>query len=51
MVQNIKVKAKNVKPTPDQLRTYVQQQGRLTTRNTNLRFGKLIVLSDQDLDG
>lgn len=47
----IKVKARNVTPTNEQMLEYKQNVGRLTSRNTNLRFGKLVVLSDQDLDG
>ena len=46
-----KIKTLNVKPTNEQMLKYKQNVGCLTSRNTNLRFGKLVVLSDQDLDG
>ena len=47
----IKFKKKNVTPTEEQLVEYRSQLGKSYTRNTNLRFGKIIILSDQDLDG
>jgi hypothetical protein len=47
----IKIKARNVKPTSAQVAQYRTWAGSMCIRNTNLRFGKLVVLSDQDLDG
>jgi hypothetical protein len=49
----IKVVSRNVKPTQEQIGNYlnIRKQGNICIRNTNLRFGKLIVLSDEDLDG
>ena len=48
-MSNIKVTKRNVKPSADQLAAYHQNRNR--QRPVNLRFGKIVILSDQDLDG
>ena len=50
-IKSFKVKSRNVKPAPEQLAAYSKGRGSMHVRSTNLRFGKLAVLSDQDLDG
>lgn len=43
---------KLISPTKEQLQNYntMRKNGNIT-RNTNLRFGKIVFLSDSDLDG
>jgi DNA gyrase/topoisomerase IV subunit B len=48
-MQQFKVINRNIKPTTEQMTNYRQSHNH--QRNTNLRFGKIIILSDQDLDG
>ena len=48
-MQDFKVLKRNITPTASQLQNY--NQSRNHTRSTNIRFGKLIMLSDADLDG
>ena len=47
----IKIKQKNVHPTEEQIKMYKQNIGIFYSRTSNIRFGKLVILSDQDLDG
>lgn len=48
-MEKLKVLARNVKPTQIQLENYSKLRNH--TRNTNLRFGTIVGLSDPDLDG
>lgn len=48
-MDKIKVLRRNVKPTQEQFANYHQSRNHM--RSTNLRFGKIVILSDQDLDG
>jgi DNA topoisomerase II len=47
----MKIKQRKVKPTPEQLVKYTSGIGITTIRTTNLRFGKFVILGDEDLDG
>jgi len=47
----IKIKQKNITPTKEQLKEYYKTLGKDIVRETNLRFGKLVTMSDADLDG
>lgn len=50
-ISSFKISKRNVKPTDEQLAAYAKGKGSMHCRSTNLRFGKLVVLSDEDLDG
>lgn len=49
-MQNIKIVKRHVKPTKDQLEVYYKNNHRQRPAK-NLRFGKIIIMADQDLDG
>jgi DNA gyrase/topoisomerase IV subunit B len=48
-MENFKILNRNVKPTVEQLQNY--NKARNHVRSTNLRFGKIVMLTDADLDG
>lgn len=48
---NIKITKRNVKPTPTQLATYKFNKVVHRAHIPNLRFGKLAIASDADVDG
>lgn len=47
----VKIVKRNVKPSNEEINSYLATRGVNHIRNTNLRFGKIVIMSDQDLDG
>lgn len=48
---NITVTKRNIKPTPTQLAAYTVNKTIQRAHVPNLRFGKLMVTADADVDG
>jgi hypothetical protein len=46
-----KLTKKAIKPTMEQINHYNSTRKGMVTRNTNCRFGKIVLTTDQDLDG
>ena len=48
---NIKIKSRNVKPTAAQMETYKNNRFVVRESRVDLRFGKVAITSDADVDG
>jgi DNA gyrase/topoisomerase IV subunit B len=51
MSSSVKIINTNYKPSAEELEVYKKTSGMRCQRRSNLRFGKIVGMSDSDIDG